>query len=65
MRIDKNSSDRLDKFMYLGMTLTNQNSIDEENKSILKSVNVCCNSALNVCPAVCYPTTQTVTYTEL
>jgi hypothetical protein len=32
----------VEEFKYLGQTLTNQNSIQEEIKSRLKSVNVCC-----------------------
>ena len=36
------------QFKYLGVTLTNQNSIHEENKSRSKSGNVCCDSVQNL-----------------
>ena len=44
MRIDNRSFERVGEFKYLGTTLTNQNSIQEEIKSRLKSENVCCYS---------------------
>jgi len=36
MKIDNSSVERLEEFIYLGTTLTNQNSIQEEIKSRLK-----------------------------
>ena len=36
MKIDNSSFERVDEFKYLGTTLTNQNSIQEEIKSRLK-----------------------------
>jgi hypothetical protein len=39
------------EFMYLGTTLTNQNSIHEEIKSRLKSGNACYLSVQNVSSA--------------
>ena len=39
MRIDNSTFKRVEEFKYLGTTLTNQNSIVEEIKSRLKSVN--------------------------
>ena len=36
MRTDNNSIERVEDFKYLGTTLTNQNSIQEEIKSRLK-----------------------------
>jgi hypothetical protein len=39
MKIDNSSFKRVDEFKYLGTTLTNQNSIQEEIKSRLKSGN--------------------------
>ena len=36
------------EFKYLGTTLTNQNSIQEEIKSRLKSGNACCHSVQNI-----------------
>jgi len=41
MKIDNSSFERVDEFKYLGTTLTNQNSIQEEIKSRLKSRNAC------------------------
>ena len=42
MKTDNRSFERLEEFKYLGTTLTNQNSIQEEIKSRLKSGNACC-----------------------
>ena len=38
----------VEQFKYLGTTLTNQNSVQEEIKSRLKLGNVCCNSVQKV-----------------
>jgi len=38
----------VEEFKYLGRTLTNQNSIQEEIKSRLKSGNSCCHSVQNL-----------------
>ena len=38
----------MEKFKYLGTTLTNQNSIQEENKSRLNSGNACYHSVQNI-----------------
>jgi len=51
IRIDNNSFEMVEEFKYLGTTLTNQNSIQEEIKSILKSENACCHSVLNFLPS--------------
>ena len=40
--------EREEGFKYLGTTLTNQNSIQEEIKSRLKSGNACCHSVKNL-----------------
>jgi len=47
-KIDNSSFERVDEFKYLGTTLTNQNSIQEEIKSRLKSGNVCYHSVQNL-----------------
>jgi len=41
MKIDNRSFERVEEFKYLGTTLTNQNFIQEEIKSRLKSGNAC------------------------
>jgi len=48
MKIDNSSFERVDEFFsYLETTLTNQNSIQEEFKSRLKSGNACYHSVQN------------------
>jgi len=41
IKIDNSSFEMVEEFKYLGTTLTNQNSIQEENKSRLKLRNTC------------------------
>jgi hypothetical protein len=48
IKFDNSSCERMEGFKYFGTTLTNQNSIQEEIKSILKSGNVCCHSVQNL-----------------
>jgi len=48
INIDNSSFERVEEFKYLGTTLTNQNSIQEEIKSSLKSGNVCYHSVQNL-----------------
>jgi len=44
VRTDNSTFERVEEFKYLGTTLTNQNSIEEEIKSRLRSGNACYNS---------------------
>ena len=44
VRIDNSTFERVDEFKYLGTTLTNQNSVQEEIKSRLRSGNACYHS---------------------
>jgi len=48
MKMDNSSFERVEKFRYLGTILTNQNSIQEEIKSRLKSVNASYHLAQNL-----------------
>ena len=48
MKIDNSSLESVEQFKYLGTTLTNQNSIQEEIKSRLKSGNACYHSVQNL-----------------
>jgi len=48
MKIDNRSFEMVEEFKYLGTTLTNQNSIQEEIKSRLKSGNACYLSMQNL-----------------
>jgi len=48
VRIDNSTFERVEDFKYLGITLTNQNSIAEEIKSTLKSRSVCDHSVQNL-----------------
>jgi hypothetical protein len=48
MRIDNRSLGRVKEFKYLGTTLTNQNSVQEDIKSRLKSENACYYSVQNI-----------------
>jgi len=48
IRIDNISFEKVEEFRYSGTTLTNQNSIQEETKSRLKSGNACYHSVQNL-----------------
>ena len=48
MKIDNISFERAEEFKYLGTTLTDQNSIQEEIKSRLKLGTACYHSVQNI-----------------
>ena len=48
MKIDNSCIERVEEFKYLGKTLTNENSIQEEIKSRLKGGNACYYSVQNL-----------------
>jgi len=48
IKIENSSFGKVEEFRYLGTTLTNQNSIQEEIKSRLKSGNACYHSVQNI-----------------
>ena len=48
VKINDSSFERVEEFNYLGTTLTNQNSIQKETKSRLKSGNACYNLVENL-----------------
>jgi len=48
MKIDNNSFERMEEFKYLGTSLTNQNSMQVETESTLKSGNACYHSVQNL-----------------
>jgi len=48
IKIDNSSIEKVEEFKYLGTTLTNQNSIQEEIKSRLKLANACYYSVQNL-----------------
>ena len=48
MKTDNSSFESVEEFKCLGTTLTNQNSIQEESKSRLKSGNACYHSVQNL-----------------
>ena len=48
IRRDNKSTEMMEQFKYLGTNLKDQNSIQEEIKNSLKSVNACCHSVQNL-----------------
>ena len=48
MKVDNSSTESVEEFRYLGTTLTNENSIQEEIKSRLKLGNACYHSVQNL-----------------
>jgi hypothetical protein len=54
IEIDNSFFEGAEEFKYLGTTLTNQNSIQEESKRRLKSGDACYHSVQNLCLPGCY-----------
>ena len=55
MKNDNSSFERMEEFRYLGTDLKNQNCIQEEIKSTLKSDNACCHLVQNIlCSGLIY-----------
>jgi hypothetical protein len=52
----------VEHFKYLGTNLKNQNYIEEEIKSIIKSGNACSHSVQNLLSSVCCPNFKVETY---
>jgi hypothetical protein len=55
IKTDNSSFERVEHFIYLRKTLTNQNSTHEKMKSRLESGNAGYRLVQNICLPVCYP----------
>ena len=55
IQTDNNFQERVEQFKYLGTTLANQNSVQEEITSRPKSGNACYHSGQNLLSSSCYP----------
>jgi hypothetical protein len=65
VKIDNRSIERVEVFNYLGATLTDQNSIQEEIKSILKLGNACYYSVQNLLSSRLLSRNLKIRYIEL
>ena len=64
-KIDKKSFEMVEEFKYLGTTLTDENSIQEEIKSRLKLGNACYYSVQNLLSSSLLSKTLKIRYIEL
>ena len=55
IKIDNSTFEMVEEFKYLGRTLTNQNSVQEEIKKRVKSGNAYYHLVQALCLPVCYP----------
>ena len=65
MKVDNSSIERVEEFKYLGTTLTNQNSIQEEIKSRLMLRNACYHSLQNLLSSSLLSKNLKIRYIEL
>ena len=65
IQTDNSSFGWLEQLKYMGTTLTNQNSIQEEIKGRLKSGNACYNLVQNLLSSSLLSTIKISRYTEL
>ena len=65
IRTENSSFKRVEQFKYLGAIITNQNSIQEEIKSRLKSGNACCHSEKDLLSSSVISKNLKLRYTEL
>jgi len=65
IKIDNRAFERVEEFKYLGTTLANQNSIQEEIKSRLKSGKACYHSVQNLLSSSLVSKHLRLRYTEL
>jgi len=62
---DSSSFEKMEEFKYLGKTLTNQNSVQEEIKSRMKSENACYHSVQGILSSSVLSKNIKFRYTEL
>jgi hypothetical protein len=65
IKINTSSFERAEQFIYLGTTLTDQDSIQEEIKRKLESGNACYRSVQNLLSSSLLSKNITIRYTEV